>query len=106
MRCHHSPISDAQQVGRAAGEAVDQARALLQDGHDAFLDHGLEQGFLAVEVQVERALRHPGACRDILQPRAGEAFFDEEFQCRRREFGGTGFLATLAGMGECFHGTL
>src|SRR5262249_37819083 len=57
------------------------------------LDHGLEQFFLAREVEVQRALGDAGGARHLLAARRGEALLDEQREGGLEKLGGAGFLA-------------
>src|SRR5215510_9518722 len=56
-----------EQLARAAGEALRQRFSLRDDGNDRLTNQRLEQRFLAVEVQVDRALGDAGATGDVLE---------------------------------------
>src|ERR1700759_486795 len=43
-------------------------------------DHALEEGELVVEVEIDRGLAEPRALGDVVQPRTGEALFDEQLE--------------------------
>jgi hypothetical protein len=66
-----------------------------KSGHHALLDHRLEKRFLAVEIQVERALGDAGTRRHLIQTRGRKALLDEQGQGRRGKLGRAGLLATL-----------
>lgn len=65
------------QVETAAGVLGGDGLVLGDDRHDAFLDHRLEQGFLVLVIQIQRALRYAGPARDIFQAGGGKASLDE-----------------------------
>ncbi len=71
---------------------------------DAFLDDRLEQGFLAVEIKVQRSLRDARARRDVFQPRGGETPLDEQRERGRRQLGRAGFLAAFSRRIRIHHG--
>ena len=85
----------AQQLGAVAVELGDHVLGLADDGHDGVAHHGLEQLFLVGVIQVQRALRHAGAARDVFQPGGGKAPFDEQVEGRRQQFLGPRILAPL-----------
>ena len=60
------------------------------------MHHGLEQLFLAREIEEQGALGDAGARRDFFGAGGGEALFDEEVQRRLQQFARAGFLAALA----------
>jgi len=89
-----------QEVGRLALEPVDPLLGLLDRPDDARADHRLEQLFLAVEVEVDRALRDARALRDVVEARGGVAALDEEIERGVEDLRRTGVLAALeAGLG-------
>ena len=53
---------------------------------DGLADHALEERELVVEVEIDRRLAEPGALGDVVQPRAGEALFDKEFERGLQDF--------------------
>ena len=63
---------------------------------DVFAHHGLEQLFLAGEVQKQRALGDPGTRRHIVNPRGSKAFFHEQIERRFQQFAGARFFAPAA----------
>jgi hypothetical protein len=69
-----------QEVRRLALELVDPLLGRLDRADDARADHRLEQVFLAVEVEVDRALRDARALRDVVEPRGGVAALHEEVE--------------------------
>lgn len=88
-----------QQFRRRALVARETLLRLGQARHDAFLDDRLEEGFLAVEIEIDGALRNAGALRDFFQARSREAAFGKDLQGGGHQFAGTGVLAALAGFG-------
>lgn len=50
------------------------------DRDDAFLDHRLEECFLVLVIEIERALGHAGAGSDIFQACGSEALFDKKLK--------------------------
>ena len=62
-------------------------------------DERLEHVFLAVEVEVDRALADPGARRNVFQPGSFEALFEKLRERRVQHFGGARFLPSLPALG-------
>ena len=85
----------AQQLGTGSVEAQQFFGGLADASNDVVAHDRLEEFFLVLEVQVQRAFRDAGAAGDILEPRAGVAFLDEELQSSGSEFGRAGVLAAL-----------
>jgi hypothetical protein len=56
----------AQEIGGGAVVGLEDLLALGEHREDGALDHRLEELLLAVEVEVERALRHARARGDVL----------------------------------------
>ena len=73
----------AEQLGGGALERVDQRLGAVDVRGDGLADHGLEELLLALEVQVDGPLAHPGDGGDVLQAGRGEAPVGEELQRRR-----------------------
>src|SRR4029078_442380 len=90
-----------------AFELVDEAAHLCDRRYQAFAHHGLEELFLVVEVEVERALGDTGPGRDIFQARSRVAARDEYFQRGGGDFFRARVLAARPagfGFGGCRHG--
>lgn len=75
-----------QQGGRIVAMALEQRLALFQRRYDTLADDGFEQRFLAIEIQIERAFRHAGACGNLVQPCGSETALDEQRERGRRQF--------------------
>lgn len=60
---------------------------------DVLAHHGLEQVFLAREIEEQRAFGDSGADGDLVHLGCGEAFLHEQVQRRLEQFAGAGFLA-------------
>ena len=60
----------------------DRFAALGQQRHDGLAHDRLEKRLLALEIQVQRALAHAGACGHVIEPRGGIALLDEKVQRR------------------------
>ena len=74
---------------------------LLEHAHDAGADHGAEQRFLGIEVEVERSLADAGVARDVLEARARETLRSKDFECGVQDLVGAGVGAALpAGEGD------
>ncbi len=63
----------------------------MRADRDGFGDHGLEQLFLALEVEVGKSLADRCFLGDILELGGGEASGDEEFERCTGDFGGAVF---------------
>ena len=63
---------------------------------DVLAHHGLEQLFLAREIEEQRALGDAGAGGHFLGAGGGKAFFDEQVERGVEQLAGTRFLAPLA----------
>jgi hypothetical protein len=86
----------AQQFGcraRVGGKGLD---ALGDQRAQVVPDDRLEQLFLAWVVQVQRALGHAGAGRDLVGARGSKPFFDEQYQGRIEQFLRPRLFAALA----------
>ena len=80
--------------------AANEFLRLGQRGHDPGPDHLPEQRFLGVEIEVERALAHPGQAGDVIQLGPGEPGLAEDGQGGVDDLVRTGLGAALpAGRG-------
>src|SRR5438309_163263 len=73
---------------------------LGDDGHDRLPHHGLEQGFLTVEVEVDGALSHTGSPGHVGELRRGEPALAEHLERGGHDLSRPGVFPTLpAGLG-------
>ena len=96
---HAAPPSQhalAQHVGGASLEGLQVCGPLGETLRKAVAHHGLEQFFLAGEIEKQGALGHASALGDLFGARAGEAFFDEQVERGGQQFTRTRVLAPLA----------
>ena len=77
-----------QQVPRRAAVRLDPLLGALKERNDVLPHRRLEQRFLALEIEVQRPLRHPGALRHVLESGGREAILDERFQCGVQDVAG------------------
>src|SRR5437660_4273001 len=84
-----------EQLAGAPREGLRQGFALGDHRYDGRPHHGLEQRFLVLEVEVNRALGDAGAAGHVGQRRARVAALDEYFERRRHELLGPRVFATL-----------
>ncbi|EEF22379.1 conserved hypothetical protein, partial [Ricinus communis] len=85
----------AQQVGAVAVELGDGRFRLPDHGHDIAAHDGLEQLFLVFVIQVQGALGHAGAARDVFQACGGVATLDEQVDGRLQQLLGPRVLTAL-----------
>src|SRR3989442_2236408 len=94
------PYQLLEQLARAAGERLGEGFTLGDDRHDRLPHHGLEQGFLTVEVEVDGALGHTGSPGHVGELRRGEAALAEHLERGGHDLPRPGVLTTLpAGLG-------
>ena len=90
-RSDRHPVGHFDKVGQEHADKVAERQAGLDQcgtkpfdvGHDGIAYDGPEQLLLVLEIEIERALRHAGPLRDLVEPGGGEAFFGENFERRR-----------------------
>src|SRR5437870_1446017 len=83
----------------------DQPLARREGRHDGFADDGLEERFLALEVQIHRPLGHAGFAGHVVELRSGEAALHEHLESGGYDLGGSRCLATLpARLGRALRG--
>src|SRR5436309_12955310 len=73
----------------------DQPLARREGRYDGFADDGLEERFLALEVQIHRPLGHAGFAGYVVELRSGEAALHEHLEGGGYDLGGSRFLDTL-----------
>jgi hypothetical protein len=71
---------DAQEFARAALEFIDEGNGLVASGEQRSAHHFLEEAFLAVEVEIDRALADAGAYGDVVELGGRETLGREFFQ--------------------------
>ena len=99
MQCEQA-AGVAHQLVAVTGETLELGVPFGEAPADVFAHHGLEQVFLAREVQEQRALGHPGARGHLFHPRGGKALFDKQVERGLQQLTRAGFLAALA-FGAC-----
>ena len=67
---------------------------------DVLAHHGLEEFFLAGEVQKQRAFGHSGARRHLVHPCGGKPLLDKQVECGLQQLSRAGFFTALA-LGAC-----
>src|SRR5436853_7729897 len=95
---HQPPVFPHQlleQLAGAAGKRLGEGFTLRDDRHDGFSHHGLEQGFLAVEVEVDGAFGYTGTTRHVGELRRGEPALSKHLQRGGHDLSRPGVLTTL-----------
>jgi hypothetical protein len=106
-------VAVAQHIAGAARHGFEFGVPLAEPARNVLADHGLEQFFLAGEIQKQRALGHPGARGHFIHPRGGIALFHKQVERRVQQLPGARLFAAAAlGAGlwavgivgdECWH---
>ena len=86
----------AQHVGAAAVKGVELRVPFGEAAGDVLADDGLEEFFLALEIQEQRALGHARPRGNLFGSGGGKALFNEQVQRGVQQFAGPRLLATLA----------
>src|SRR6266851_3373898 len=95
---HQPPVFPYQlldQLAGAAGEGLRERFTPGDHGHDRLAHNGLEQGFLAVEVEVQGAFGDAGPARHVGELGGGEAALPEYVERGGDDFPRAGVLAAL-----------
>jgi hypothetical protein len=69
----------------------------LNASNDGFADDRLEQRFLALEIEIERAFGNTRSLGDVLEPRRRESVLDERVERGIQDVGGAHFRFATAG---------
>src|SRR5437868_9455304 len=92
-----------QQIRAASVKGADMGFDGIQLRADRLARQSLEQRFLAVEVEIDRALADAGAPRNVLHARGSESIFREGGQRCVQDFRRAGPFATIPAL-DYWHG--